>query len=504
MHMQRTTQRGRGWYWRILAPRLAAGIVLLYLLLLIPGSEPPTPAGAGNAPFIWNSDALWDGLESQFAEARKSDSNSVSDLISQELGKAHQHVSRAAGLTLDPESKEFDEMEASVFQLGALVAACPEQLEDYLSFCAKVRVLAKEQSVKWDLSAAAARARIYRMLTGTRVAIEEVMLQMPQATRVPELTRYVDEASETPALEFRGIRLHSGDILLSRGNAPTSALIARGNDRPGSFSHVALLHVTPQGAAVVIESHIECGVTVSAFEKYLADTKLRILVLRLRADRPEMLADSMLPHKAAEAALLGASSRHIPYDFAMDGSDPREQFCSEVVLSAYADRGVRLWLGKTQISNPVAVAWLGSVGVRHFETEEPADLEQDPQLQLVCEWRQRDTLFKAHVDDAVIDAMIENGVPGRALEYRRWFLPVARISKAYSVVLNWVGGIGPVPEGMNATQASRVRLFRARHTAIAASVIKAADGFKAVRGYSPPYWELVDLAKAAVADAARN
>src|SRR5262249_42057408 len=161
-----------------------------------------------------------------------------------------------------------------------------------------------------------------------------------------------------------------------------------------SFSHVALLYVDEKsGAASVIESHIECGVKTSSFADYLQDKKLRILALRLRADLPAMRTDPMLPHAAASAALNDSGHRHIPYDFAMDYRDPEKQFCSEVASAAYGSRNIHLWTGPTFISDPVVSAWLASVGVRHFETQAPADLEYDPQLRVVAEWRDRAALL---------------------------------------------------------------------------------------------------------------
>src|SRR5258706_7504171 len=121
------------------------------------------------------------------------------------------------------------------------------------------------------------------------MALEEVTLEAPSPFEIPESIRGVDVASQTPSGPVLGSSLHSGDILVSRGGAPTSALIARGNDYPGSFSHVALLHVDEKsGRASVIESHIERGVAIASVAEYLADKKLRVLVLRLRPDLPEL------------------------------------------------------------------------------------------------------------------------------------------------------------------------------------------------------------------------
>jgi len=345
-----------------------------------------------------------------------------------------------------------------------MVAACPEGLNDYIALATRIRSEIKTQSRHWDLKALPVRQRLYRLLFGARMALEEVMLQAPASVEIPQSIPGADVDSRTPSASFLATRVHSGDILLSRGGAPTSALIARGNDYPGSFSHVALVHVDEHShRAFVVESHIERGVTVSSLEDYLADKKLRIVVLRIRPDLPALLADPMLPHKAAASARAQAESTHIPYDFAMDYQRHDAQFCSEVVSAAYEPAGVHLWQGMTFISSSTVTAWLGSLGVRHFETLEPADLEYDSQLYVVAEWRDLNTLFKAHVDDAVTDVMLDEAKPGETLPYQLSMLPVTRLAKAYSFILNLFGKVGPVPEGMSATTALRVKRFRTDH-----------------------------------------
>jgi hypothetical protein len=330
-------------------------------------------------------------------------------------------------------------------------------------------------------------------------------LQLPDEAAFPALVRGDDEPAATPAAALFGVTVHSGDILVSRGGAPTSALIARGNDYPGAFSHVALLHVDPATQrAVTIESHIERGVVVAPLEDYVRDRKLRVLVLRPRADLPALAADPMLPHRAASHAVAEAARRHIPYDFAMDTRDHTAQFCSEVAAAAYEAVGLRLWMGVSFISSPTVSAWLASIGVRHFETHEPADLEFDPQLRVVAEWRDRATLFKAQVDDAVTDVMFETAPAGAPLPYARLLLPLVRLSKLYSVGLNALGRVGPIPEGMSATAALRVDRYQARHRALVARVLVLAEEFKRERGYRAPFWELVRLARQAEREARRD
>jgi len=175
----------------------------------------------------------------------------------------------------------------------------------------------------------AARTTLYRLLYGSRSAVEEIMMQAPTGT-FPALTRGTDEPSGTPAVKVRNVILHSGDILISRGGAPTSALIARGNDYPGNFSHIALVYVDPASKeAKIVESHIEVGVVASTAEQYLSDKKLRVMLLRPRADLSQIQKDPMLPHRAAEYAYKRATEGHVPYDFPMDYKDHSKLFCSE-------------------------------------------------------------------------------------------------------------------------------------------------------------------------------
>jgi len=106
-------------------------------------------------------------------------------------------------------------------------------------------------------------------------------------------------------------------------------------------------------------------------------------------------------------------------------------------------------------------------------------------------------LLKAHVDDAVTDVMLVAAKPGEPLPYSWLGLPRARLGKAYSLALNTVGKLGPIPEGMSANTALRVEQYRHEHELLAARVRASAEEFRAQRGYTPPYWELVRLVEQA-------
>ena len=473
-------------------------IVVLYALMLIPGQERHLAAPATRRPFVWNQDQFWNSLESSYVAMRgigcaRLDTGIQRGLLT--LGMLTSGLRDAPHRSDDP---LYASIEQSIFSLAPMIGACPSYLPQYIESLRTMRTLVKEQSLSWDMTDIRNRDRLYRLLYGSRQAMEEVMLQAPPEM-IPATIVCDDEQSQCPVTYILGISVHSGDILVSRGAVAASALIARGNDYPGNFSHVALVHVDTAGQALLIESHIERGVTASTLEEYLRDTKLRIMVLRLRSDLPPLQRDPQLPARAAASALQDARSRHIPYDFSMDFADTSKYFCSEVVSTAYRRFGVTLWRGMSSISTPGVSRWLATFGVEHFETEEPSDLEYDPQLRVVAEWRDPAVLFNDHVDNAAIDAMLEDAERGERLRYAWYLLPIARAVKLYSLLLNASGKVGPVPEGMSPEGALCSHALDSGHDDVKTMVLARAAEFRKERGYAPPYWELLNIARASKA-----
>lgn len=470
--------------------RGALGLLGAGLLLSIPECSPEVPQGPGNEPFVWDRDALWSRLEQLHDRVR---TDGCPTTAAPPLPHLETVVDALERDRPGPDDPRWEELEAGVFESAALVAACGEGLSPLLALRARLRRVAKDASQAWPVDRNS-RDRLYRLLYGARAAIEEVLLQLPDSPALA-LEPGEDEPSAAPSVMIEGVRIHSGDLLLSRGGAPTSAFIARGSDYPGNFSHVALVHVSEAGVASAIEAHIERGVTIADTRAYFSDKKLRIAVLRLRADHPALQGDPMLPHRVATEALEEARSRHIPYDFTMNVEDSSERFCSEVASAAYGSAGVELWRHLSTFSSPGLARWMAGFGVRHLQTHGPSDLEYDPQLRVVAEWHDPQTLFDDHVDNAVIDAMLEQAEAGAPLDHDAWMLPIARVLKAYSAVLVALGGEGPVPEGMSATTALRAKWLAQRHAEIEAQLMERVAAYQAEHGRRPPYWTLVALAR---------
>lgn len=469
-------------------------IVGIYLVLMIPDADPPALKEASQTPFEWRQDSLWKKLEHQFREARRISPDSLTPLISRGIRTCdsllQQLASDSAIQAHDPRLQVFLDQ---YFLLGPLVAAGQQQ-HAYAQLYAKARRIIKKQSTRWSMQDSIARRQLYKLLYGMRAGQEEALMQWNEDFDPVELV--TAEPSVTPAAVVQGIEIHSGDLLVSRGGAEVSAFISRSNDFPGNFSHVALAYVPEEtGEVLFIEAHIEKGVAVATAEEYLRDTKLRFMVVRPRADLPALRANPQLPHLAAKQAYQSSLARHIPYDFKMNFYDSSAMFCSEVGSFAYQQQGIELWQGVSTISARGTASWLSTFGVENFVTQMPSDLEYDPQLSIVAEWRDPTTLLKDHMDNAVMDALLEEAAKGRTIRHNPWMLPVARVVKGISLVQNLFGKPGIIPEGMSASRALKNNAFVELYNRVREGTRMQVGIFIKENGYVPPYWQTLDMAR---------
>lgn len=479
--------------------RIAVVLVLLYLVLLIPGSNSKANiTTGGKQPFFWNRDNVWQAMEQRFKNAKTLAPVTLDSLIQRQKNIAENKLSILQNGTYAANDTLYTSIENNFFNLAALIAARPAAVQWFTGYYNRLRSFIKMESVNWDTKNVAVKNSLYSLLYGMRAAVEEVLLQTDPQQIAPAMLVQEDSAV-TPYTQIFGITVHSGDLLVSRGGAEVSALISRGNDYPGNFSHVALIYIDSKtNTPYLIEAHIEKGVAVSTVAQYVHDKKLRFMVLRLRHNLPALQKDIQLPQKAAEQMYNEALQRHIPYDFKMNFYDSTAMFCSEVGSYAYRKNGVQLWQSSSTISSNGVVQWLEDFGVENFVTQMPSDLEYDPQLSIVAEWRDPETLYKDHIDNAVMDALLEKANKGEKIGYNTWMLPVARVMKAYCWVLNRFGRYGIIPEGMDATRALKNETFVAMHQAAKNKTELMAAQFLQQNGYRPPYWQLVKFAEAAV------
>ena len=196
----------------------------------------------------------------------------------------------------------------------------------------------------------------------------------------------------------------SGDIIISRGNTFISAAIARGNGANNHFSHLSLVYVEETtGKIYTIESHIETGVIVRPIEEHIAQKNAREALYRY--------PDTETAHKAAKYMYALARKykepNNIPYDFSRQMDEHSAIDCTEIVRLAYkvaSNNGVLFPKYVSQF--PINLKkFLNHIGVTSIIGFLPGDIEVDPRVELVAEWRDIELIEDTKYKNEIVSTM---------------------------------------------------------------------------------------------------
>ena len=94
-----------------------------------------------------------------------------------------------------------------------------------------------------------------------------------------------------------------------------------------------------------------------------------------------------------------------------------------------------------------------------------------------------------------MDALISQANRGEKLDYNLWHLPIARLIKGYSLILNIAGKEGIIPKGMSSVTALKNNDFVNRFQNCKKLTMSKIETFKEENGYLPPYWQLVKMSE---------
>lgn len=472
-------------------------LTLVLCCLFSPLSVADTAAGS----FSWQRAPFFQTLEQTFEQARQQPLEQVRARFVMQLAQGRRLLDAIRLATDRVPYTELKGLEEAQFYAATLAAAHEPLMIEAHEFLTDARLTVLRAAVHWPTGNPDVHDAVYRVVYGGRAAIEEALVQQ-KAGALPALTLLEDIPSTTPSVVIEGVRVHSGDIILSRGDAPTSALIARGNPFPGNFSHVALVHVDERtGIATVLESLIERGVVLTPATEFLKEKRYRLLLLRLRPGNPILQQDPLAPHRAASSMLDRIKAAHIPYDFSMNWNDASKMFCSEVAYHAYRTIGIDLWANKQKLESPGLIRWLGDMGMTHFTTIMPTDLEYDPRLAPVVEWRNLEALRYERLDNVTLDVLLEAAERGDRLGYSPLAALPGGAVKLWSELESVMGSTPTIPPGMSVGTALRVRsLIKVVHPKLRTAIANADTKYHTEHGYPAPYWTLAAIARQVLTD----
>jgi hypothetical protein len=250
--------------------------------------------------------------------------------------------------------------------------------------------------------------------------VEDYLIEIKAFNNGDDKKTFVNLKGDEPyflvnkAFDFKGYEdLQSGDVILSRGNAYSSAAIARIGKNDMQFSHLSLVYKDENGKLWTSEAHIEIGSVIAPIETHIEQGNSRTVVFRYK--------DADMAHKAAKNMFDRVKKRmdkkdNIQYDFGMDYSEEGRLFCSEIIYWGYrnASEGkLDIPLYKTKFSKDL-IPFLNVMGIKisednyeKFDTFAPGDIQFDPRFEMVAEWRNPTKMKDSRIKDMILTKMFE-------------------------------------------------------------------------------------------------
>ncbi len=197
----------------------------------------------------------------------------------------------------------------------------------------------------------------------------------------------------------KDFQFKSGDIITVRTSSFVSAIISRIGDEDGQFSHVAMLYINDKGEKQIIEALNSKGVVIVPFDEWRKnDRHARILLFRYRnesiaREAAQKLYDSI--HRRWK------SGNPVLYDFKMK-SLRDEFFCSELIQYAFQLAGEnRIPTFTTSFHAFAGHSFLDDLTIEPAQAFAPSDLEVEPLVDLVAEWRNYSITRDVRIEDVV-------------------------------------------------------------------------------------------------------
>lgn len=292
-------------------------------------------------------------------------------------------------------------------EAAAVAADAPKAFEGFF----KVRLLLKK---RLDSFAAPSKACVDAIRRGLRVArfAEDYLADWlhAQGKDQEQSSRLFGGGAAQVAVNpaFRSAEVRTGDLLLMRGPAFVSALIARSGDEEGDFSHLAIVGEDSTGRQYVVEALIAKGVITTPLDQYLEGKEEgRVVLLRYRDPRIAAVAGRMI-YDLAQAAI--DSGTPIRYNFRLDRRDNARLFCAQVIAYAYqlATHGrVNLPRYTSTLSRLKQTPVYSALGITSDQTFAPSDIQLDPRFKVVAEYRNANYLRKMRHDNVVLTKLLE-------------------------------------------------------------------------------------------------
>jgi hypothetical protein len=199
--------------------------------------------------------------------------------------------------------------------------------------------------------------------------------------------------------KYKNFQYRSGDILLVRNSSYVSAIISRIGDVDGQFSHAAMLYIDKEGKKFILEALISEGAVITPYSVWRShNVHARVALFRY--------SNAAVAREAAvrlhQFIKMKKQKHHIiPYDFKMLPKS-NEFYCSELVQYGYKLAGEKyLPTFPTSFRIISKHPFLRDMAIQSMKAFSPNDVEVEPSVDLVAEWRNYDLTREVRIEDVI-------------------------------------------------------------------------------------------------------
>jgi hypothetical protein len=243
----------------------------------------------------------------------------------------------------------------------------------------------------------------------------------------------------------------SGDVFLVRNDNFSGAIISRIGGNDNQFSHLAIAYTEKDGSVMgpenigkkyIVEAVPDKGLYILPFDEFMAQDKARLAFFRLKhLDASGKSPEAEIAHIAAKHMAGFAAQKNVTYNFSMDmGTNPngdiKSVFCSQAWaegmafactqpgivcedLSAYIDakRYSSLPSPQKDVAAQYPLVWtevplynnplVKMISVSVDESFSPGDVEMDPRLELISDFKYYPKVRQARKYDVIFSKVFQ-------------------------------------------------------------------------------------------------
>ena len=473
--------------WIKVGSRVAV-LAIIYLLLSVPNTKYQyfSIDSAEKAPYFLITDKLITNHISSIVtlsdEEKSRQYDSLVNLIAAEL-------TALRSVILDIKSPIIKSMSYNLGLASALVSFSLDDAQPLLESLWIWRHYLKEQSLLWNISDSNQKLQIASAMR--YIGVCEDFIVANKGLVYTKLKNSQISFDSTSTLS----NMMSGDLLLSDDDISYS-YPEQAKSIPELTPSLGIILINDDSAFYIGSSPNKGLYTIKSYN-FLSNPSARRLILRLRDDLPELIANPAIPHQAANFVYDLAIDHNVDYDFTLNQLK-RIALCEiGLVAFAYEDHNIDFITSFSPLKNEF-IYGLKRLGIKNDSLATAPEIQYHPSIEVVGLQLSGEGVKIRNLEMASASASLASIGP-KLMKSLRWRLPSYRLLKGYGHISSLFGNTPVIPNGMAPEAAIIHDYILKQKEELLPSLAFSVAQFEKENNYFPTYSMLCEMAKSNLA-----